>query len=664
MSRSDLQMASLFDGTPSAPAAAGQARKKARQAALFAATFAVLASLTSKASERVALVVGNANYSHAPPLANPGNDAEDMAAVLRRLGFSVTLGTNLGDAAMEAHLRAFSRSARAADVALFFYAGHGLQVDGVNYLVPTDARLAAESDLPFEAISLDLVLKGMGGGTNLAFLDACRDNPFTRAWAGAGRSTAVGRGLGRVNESAIGGLFIAFATDPNSIAADGDGRNSPFTAALKEHIETAGLEVNGLLTQVRRTVLANTRNAQRPWSNSSLNDQFYFVPPVDQPAVRPVAPALVGDAPDPATELWLQIRETRDPQLLERYLATYPGSPYALAAQARLAELRGQPFTVAVEPSGARVRILNIEPPYRAGMQLPAGQYRVEASAKGHETQVETVTHGSSPTRHRMALRKVAVGPKIGERFRDCAQCPQMVVVPAGSFLMGSRESEQERGKDEGPVHRVRIVRPFAIGVYEVTFAEWDACEADGGCGGYSPDDEGWGRGRRPVINVSWDDAQAYVRWLSAKTGKRYRLPSESEWEYAARAGTRTPFSTGETISTEHANYDGNYTYGSGRKGVYRRQTVPVGAFGANAWGLHDAHGNAWEWVQDCWNGSYAGAPTDGSAWESGDCSRRVLRGGSWYDIPGGLRSASRIRNSTAERDISCGFRMARTLTP
>ena len=250
-------------------------------------------------------------------------------------------------------------------------------------------------------------------------------------------------------------------------------------------------------------------------------------------------------------------------------------------------------------------------------------------------------------------LHHGATEPKVGERFRDCAECPEMVVVPAGSFLMGSPKSERERHGDEGPVHRVEIAEPFAIGVYEVTFAEWDACAADGGCGGYLPDDEGWGRGRRPVINVSWEDAQAYVRWLSAKTGKRYRLPSESEWEYAARAGTRTLFHTGETISTDQANYYGKY---------YPGQTVPVDTFGANEWGLHDVHGNVWEWTEDCWNDRYTGAPADGSAWASGDCSQRVLRGGSWNYGPSNLRAANRNRITTGFRDDTIGFRVARTL--
>ena len=206
----------------------------------------------------------------------------------------------------------------------------------------------------------------------------------------------------------------------------------------------------------------------------------------------------------------------------------------------------------------------------------------------------------------------------VGGKFRDCGECPEMVVVPSGSFMMGSPGGEERRGDDEGPRHRVRIDYRFGVGIYEVTFAQWDACVSAGGCGGYRPDDRGWGRGNRPVMRVSWDDAQLYVRWLSQITGKTYRLLSESEWEYVARAGTTTPFHFGSTISTDQANYDGNYTYGGGRKGVYREKTISVGSFRANAWGLYDVHGNVWEWVGDCWNDSYTGAPADGSGVEAG----------------------------------------------
>ena len=227
--------------------------------------------------------------------------------------------------------------------------------------------------------------------------------------------------------------------------------------------------------------------------------------------------------------------------------------------------------------------------------------------------------------------------------------------------MMGSPESEEGRGDDEGPVRRVTIGYRLAVGMFEVTFREWDACVSDGGCVGYRPDDK-WGRYEHPVIEVSWKNAKGYVEWLRRKTGKRYRLLSEAEWEYVARAGTTTPFHTGRTISTEQANYDGNHTYGSGREGAYRERTTPVGSFEPNGFGVYDVHGNVWEWVEDCWNISYRRAPTDGSAWLRGDCDHRVLRGGSWYNIPEGLRSAYRIRNTTGNRGSLVGFRVARTL--
>ena len=251
-------------------------------------------------------------------------------------------------------------------------------------------------------------------------------------------------------------------------------------------------------------------------------------------------------------------------------------------------------------------------------------------------------------------------GSRPGRRFRDCAECPQMVVIPAGSFLMGSPESEEGRDDDEGPVHPVEIGEPFAVGVYEVTFEEWDACAAAGGCGAYRPDDEGWGRGRRPVINVSWKDAQEYMTWLRRKTGEEYRLLNEAEWEYAARGGSRTRYSFGDEITLRQANYGGH----TGKTNIGK--TLPVGSYRANGFGLYDMHGNVWEWVQDCWswNGSYRGAPSNGDAWERGNCSRRVLRGGSGGSSPWGLRSANRNRYDTGYRGYSIGFRVARTLGP
>ena len=242
--------------------------------------------------------------------------------------------------------------------------------------------------------------------------------------------------------------------------------------------------------------------------------------------------------------------------------------------------------------------------------------------------------------------------------FRDCPECPEMVVVPPGNYMMGAPSSEKEGDDNERPVHRVTIGEGFAVGVHEVTFDEWDACVRGGGCNGYRPDDEGWGRGNRPVINVSWRDAQAYARWLRGKTGAGYRLLSEAEWEYAARGGSRTAYHWGDSIGRNRAKC---WRCGSPRGG---KRTAPVGSFPANGFGLHDVHGNVWEWVEDCWHEGYAGAPLDGGAWESGECGRRVLRGGSWDSLPRNLRSADRIRHTSGNRNDSSGFRVARTLTP
>jgi formylglycine-generating enzyme required for sulfatase activity len=248
--------------------------------------------------------------------------------------------------------------------------------------------------------------------------------------------------------------------------------------------------------------------------------------------------------------------------------------------------------------------------------------------------------------------------------FRDCDKCPEMVVIPAGSFTMGSPESEPDRNGDEGPQRPVTIARPFAVGKFEVTFAEWAACVAGGGCkGNPDPGDEGWGKDRRPVVNVSWDDAQEYVAWLSRTTGKPYRLLTEAEWEYAARAGTSTPYTTGAAITPEQANFQTAFKEnGEEREGEYREKTVAVGSFAPNAFELHDVHGNVWEWVQDNYHEDFAGAPKDGSVMPGGDATMRVKRGGGWYSLAVEVRSASRQGDQPDHRGGDIGFRVARGL--
>jgi len=257
--------------------------------------------------------------------------------------------------------------------------------------------------------------------------------------------------------------------------------------------------------------------------------------------------------------------------------------------------------------------------------------------------------------------------PGSGQSARDCPTCPEMVMVPSGSFQMGSPESEEGRIANENPVRTVTIGQPFAVGKFEVTFAEWEACVSGGGCqSNKTPSAMGWGKGRHPVINVSWNDAKEYVEWLSNMTGQTYRMLTEAEWEYVARADTTTPFSTGPTITSKQANFDGSLTYGDSAKGEYRQKTVEVGSLNTpNAFGLHDVHGNVWEWVEDCWINSYNGAASDASARTTActDGELRVLRGGSWRFGPSLLRSAVRSGNSSTIRIFIIGFRLARSVS-
>ncbi len=320
---------------------------------------------------------------------------------------------------------------------------------------------------------------------------------------------------------------------------------------------------------------------------------------------------------------------------------------------------------------------------------LCAGYARVRVS----------VLRGHRPT----ALAGDASVLKPGTQFRDCADCPPMVVVPAGDFVMGSPDNETGRDSDEGPQHRVAFSTPFAVGQAEVTNAEFVVfLNAVAGHGGGSHGDdhgddhgdggdhgiESWietraddadsrirsdGHGgyaviagfeRHPVTEVSWYGARAFARWLAARSGKAYRLPSEAEWEYAARAWTTTPFYTGRDISGDDANFDGRYGYRGAPSGQFRRTTTVAGSFAANPFGLYDMHGNVWEWVGDCWTATYDGAPADGATATDGDCTRRVLRGGSAFNEPAHLRSAFRYWATPDNRTYYIGFRVARQLMP
>jgi formylglycine-generating enzyme required for sulfatase activity len=384
-------------------------------------------------------------------------------------------------------------------------------------------------------------------------------------------------------------------------------------------------------------------------------------------AVRPKAEARLAElrkksegqtAEAQDSVIWVFIEGTSEAKQYEAFLKRFPNSPLAVLAQRKLADLQDR---------AAKLAAAAAAPPQLGPVAMATDRSLGPGLAGRPGSQSRPCAMMASRSPQRLSVsEECALKPK--DVFKECDKCPEMVVAPAGSFMMGAADAEQERaaedgGLREGPQHNVAIARQFAVGRFAVTFEQWDACVADGGCNGYKPADQGWGREQRPVVNISWNDAKAYIAWLSKKTGKTYRLLTEAEREYVARAGTTTPFWWGNTISTGQANYDGSYVYGGGSKGIFRGMTFPVDSFEPNPFGLFQVHGNVLEWVEDCQHETYQGAPADGSAWATGgDCSRRLMRGGGWSFDPRDLRSAARYSTVPDRRVLVNGFRLARTL--
>jgi formylglycine-generating enzyme required for sulfatase activity len=382
-----------------------------------------------------------------------------------------------------------------------------------------------------------------------------------------------------------------YSAAPGKMINESTGTNSLFVGELTKELRSPNLTAEEVFNRARIGVSRASNSEQVPWVASSLAEEFYFGS--QRPGTTsPVRPP-VSQSPFPPL-----------PQVQPSIPAPAP-LPQA------------QPSAPAPAPAPSQSQLIRPQP------QLTPSP-------------VPSLPQSTRP------------GTRAGDIFRDCADCPELVVVPAGSFNMGSA------AEYENPAHRVTIAKPFAIGRREITFDEWDRCVDAGGCKS-RPNDRDWGRGDRPVINVSWLDAKAYAAWLSQKTGQTYRLPSEAEWEYAARAGKDTTFWWGGDIGSRQANCADCNT-GEAQK------TMPVGSFKANSFGLFDTAGNAAEWVEDCWNDNYRGAPMDGSAWVVGQCRLRVLRGGAFDSQSRYLRSSSRFRYDSDVRYSANGFRLLREL--
>jgi formylglycine-generating enzyme required for sulfatase activity len=572
----------------------------------------------AQSSKRVALLIGNATYSGSMTrLTNPPNDVAALRSALTHLGFEVAVVPNGDQKAMQRAIRTFGSDAKKAEVAFFYYSGHGMQANGENYLIPVGAQIDKESDLAIEAVQLNGLMQQIEEAnpqTAIVVLDACRDNPV------ASGSKSGNKGLSRITQTPTN-TYIAFAAQPGATATD----DGIFARSLAKFMVQPGVSVRGVFDKVAQAVQDHTNNKQRPRRDDGLSTDVVLARTSAAAAGNASSSSIVlagleprrspTDSQQIEDEAWADAKRADTVAAYDAYKTGYPKGRYVASANIALARLKNAAPIASSVPSVA------------GGTPSPVTQ------------------PSASPTPNRSV-----------QTFRDCAECPELVMIPAGSFVMGSPINERGREDNEGPQRIVTISRSFALGQTTVTFAEWDACVAAGGCNGYRPEDTGWGRGKRPVISVNWVDAQSYVRWLSRKTGKTYRLPSEAEWEYAARAGTTTAYYWGNTIGRGNANCDGcGSQWGN-------KETAPVGSFRPNALGLYDMAGNVWQWTEDCWNANYAGAPVDGRAWTSGDCARRVLRGGSWYYGPTRLRSAGRNSADATWRFFNEGFRVVRTV--
>jgi formylglycine-generating enzyme required for sulfatase activity len=603
---------------------------------ILAAVLLVTLSAAAPASadaKRVALVVGIGDYQHLSSLTNPVPDAKAIAAELRDHGFQVSEHYNIDRADLLDALEAFRRQAEGADVALVYYAGHGMEVDGKNVVAPADMEIECENKTTLRAVELDKLFAAAGPAPQqIVLLDACRNNPFPQCPTRGLASGGGFRGFSRQTEEDRS-LLIANATLSGQLAADGDaGGHSPFAQSLLKNFEAnPRAYLRDVLEMTAKDVRVASRGAQIPEITTRGGSPRVCLDAVGCGAAPGALPA------EGALQDAVAVQETRD----------------LLAQLGFMDKTRGADATL--EDAIKRFQA-------KAGM-TPDGQITPSLLAvlRATRTQIAALPVTPKPD---VSVPGLGGGPlehDIGSTFRDCEECPEMVAVPAGRFRMGAPKAEKGHQATEEPQHDVLVGAPLAVGKYEITFDEWEACTLEGGCANYRPQDGGWGSGRRPVIYVSYDDAKSYVEWLRQKSGKAYRLLSEAEWEFAARGGTSTPFAGGETLAPTQANFDASTEAGAKKQGSYEGKSVEVGTFAPNPYGLHDMEGNVFEWVEDCWNPSHDGAPGDASP-RGGDCKRRVAKGGAWYYEAEFARPSARTSFPKGSRLNVVGFRVARPL--
>ncbi|MDE1005595.1 MAG: SUMF1/EgtB/PvdO family nonheme iron enzyme [Paraburkholderia fungorum] len=611
-------------------------------------------------SAHVALVIGNGAYGHRsdPISGNAARDARAMRDRLHALGFEVILRTDATPQQMQQAIGEFRQRLREGGTGLFYFAGHGVQIGTETLLVPAGFDARSPVRLVREGIDLNVVLQAMGApranALNLLILDTCLNNPFS---ADASPDTV----------SLPANTLIAYATAPGGFAADG-AHHGMYTSALLHALSgpSSTLSLARLLQRVATRVGKLTAGEQTPWFASSLAEDMNLNEPLSRGASASLTSVMVEDAvvalhsrgilPKDSSEqyeitFWNSIKDSNYPGDYEAYLKAYPNGRFATLAHARIDRLRAA--AAASAPLAAPAPTPSVAPP--VAQSPPAVRPRPPASAATQDhshVATPTAAPDAQAAAHAapvVAQKSVTHPPGAGESH-DCAACPIMVALPAGAFSMGSNTDDPS----EKPVHRVTIGAPFAIGKYEVTVEQWNACVAANACPKLTPESNT--NRTAPARDISWDDAQQYVKWLSKTTGKPYRLPTEAEWEYADRGGTATAYWWGDQMRKGNANcMDCGAPW-------HKEGPETVGSFAPNPVGLYDMNGSVWEWVADCWHNSYQGAPSDGHAWDSPSCDMRVIRGGSWREGGNYMLSATRFKYSASVRQSQDGVRVVKDL--
>jgi formylglycine-generating enzyme required for sulfatase activity len=642
------------------------------------------------AEQRFALAIGINDYREAGRLEKAVNDARAVGRALEQAGFRVVVLTNASRTEMNRAINQFVGNLSGGGQGVFFFAGHGVQINNHNYLLPVDVQAPqVEADVADQAISLQGIqdkLAEVRARFALLVIDACRDNPLPQR---AGRTLGGTRGLAQA--SSAEGQMVVFSAGANQRALDklspqDANPNGVFTREFLPWIGKPGVSVRDAVLQVRSAVRARARSVnhdQFPAVYDQVDGNFFFVPgggaaiagiqtsPISALMPPPPSEPAPGVADPAEAAFWAEARRLDDLAAYTAYLSAYPSGRYAADARAFIDRAR--------RSQEAQDRLAEDQAWAKAESGATAASFSAYL--------------GAYPNGRFAALARFK-RERLTGAVRDCADCPEMVAIQEGGFLMGSPMSETGRDIDEGPQRWVSV-GAFGMSKAEITrglFARFvsasgyltDAERNAGGaqgCFGWQDGKWDWRAGRswrnpgfeqsedHPAVCLSWNDAQAYVRWLSVLTGQDYRLPSEAQWEYAARAGSTgsRPWGESPDEACRHANV-ADQTRGPGGHAWSSRHrcsdgqffTATVGSYQANGFGLQDMIGNVWEWTQDCYIGSYASAPIDGTANTAGPCDRRGLRGGSWGGGPRNARSTRRDGFDPSRRDDDGGFRVVR----